>query len=241
MDVKKSVSISAFFPCYNDEKTIGQLVKDVDSVLKKITDNYEIIVIDDDSTDRSRHVLLSLKKKVTNLRLIFHEENVGYGGALITGFKNASKDLIFYTDGDGQYDVKELPLLLSLMTEDVHFINGIKMTRHDPTYRIFLGNLYSFVARWVFWLPINDVDCDFRLLRKDLVNKLDLTRHSGAICIELIKKAQRAGAEFRQVSIHHYERKWGQSQFFHPRKILSTFKDFAVLWWGLMIRDKLKR
>src|SRR5260221_3725107 len=104
-------SLSIFFPCYNDEKSIGKLVTDATHVAQKLTDDFEIIVIDDGSTDKSREVLSDLAKENKNLKLIFHEKNIGYGGALQSGFKAASKDLVFYTDGDGQYDVKELPIL----------------------------------------------------------------------------------------------------------------------------------
>ena len=114
---------------------------------------------------------------------------MGYGGALISGFKQATKDLIFYTDGDGQYDVKELPLLHMAMSPDVSFVNGIKMDRQDYTYRVILGNLYALIIRWIYRLPIYDVDCDFRLIRKEIIKKIKLTKTSGAICTELVKKS----------------------------------------------------
>lgn len=237
----KSPSISVFFPCYNDAKTIGGLVKDALDTLSKIAKDYEVIVVNDGSADKSAEVLGQLSKKYKHLNVITHEKNRGYGGALRSGFTNASKDLIFYTDGDAQYDVKELPLLLSLMTPDVNFVNGIKMRRGDAEYRVIFGNLHKFVNRWLFWLPIYDVDCDFRLIRKDIVRKLNLKSNSGSICIELAKKAERAGGVFRQVSVHHYDRKYGQSQFFRPRKILATYWDILLLWIRLMVIDKLSK
>lgn len=237
----KKPSISVFFPCYNDEKSIEKLVRDAFVVLKKLAQNFEVIVVDDGSTDRSREVLKGLARRQKLLQLVFHENNQGYGGALRSGFAAATKDLVFYTDGDGQYDVRELPLLFSLMTEDVSFVNGIKMTRRDPTHRVFLGNLYSFVARWLFWLPIYDVDCDFRLVRREFLKKLDLKSSSGSICIELVKKAQRKSAVFRQISVHHFERRFGQSQFFRPEHLMSTFVELAKLWFELMVVDLLLR
>lgn len=233
------MSISVFLPCYNDSQSIRKLVADAFIILQKLTKNYEVIVVDDGSTDNSREILKELSKKYNKLRLVFHKKNLGYGSALRSGFKISSKNLIFYTDGDGQYDISELPILTGLMTRDVDFVNGIKMSRHDPTYRIFIGNLYSFVARWLFFLPTYDVDCDFRLIRKSLVKKLNLVSNSGSICIELVKKAQRKGARFRQVSIHHFERKFGKSQFFRIDKILSTLKECILLWFELMIIDKI--
>lgn len=234
----KRPSISIFFPCYNDSKSIKKLVVTSFEVLNKNTDNYEVLVIDDASYDNSQVVLKNLEKKYKKLKVIYHEKNMGYGGALKDGFKNCSKELIFYTDGDGQYDVKEMPILLSLMTRDVDFVNGIKMMRNDPTYRIILGNLYSFIARWLFWLPVYDVDCDFRLIRKSLLVKLDLENSSGSICVELVKKSQRLRAKFRQVSVHHYQRRWGQSQFFRPERLFSTFFELSSLWVKLMVIHK---
>lgn len=235
MSTLKSPSISVFFPCYNDEKSIGQLVQNADQILKKIANDYEIIVIDDGSTDNSRKVLKNLQIDFKKLILVFHLTNQGYGGALKTGFKTASKELVFYTDGDGQYDVKELPLLISLMTRDVNFINGIKMGRGDTTGRVFFGNLHKFITRWAFWLPIYDTDCDFRLIRKSLLQKFELTQNSGSICVELVKKAELAGAIFRQISIHHYERPHGQSQFFRLDRIVKTYWDMVKLWARLMV------
>ncbi|MBI2034546.1 MAG: glycosyltransferase family 2 protein [Candidatus Levybacteria bacterium] len=232
---KTKEGISVFFPCYNDEKSIDKLVADAFTQLSKLTDRYEVIVIDDGSRDGSRKVLQSLAKQYKDLRLIFHKKNRGYGGALRSGFKAAKYRLVFYTDGDGQYDVKELPILVALMSEDVDFVNGIKLARQDPTYRIVIGNIYSFVTRWLFWLPIVDVDCDFRLIRKSILKRIRLRSNSGSICIELVKKSQRAGASFRQVSIHHYERRFGHSQFFRPKYLLRTFWELTSLWIVVML------
>ena len=234
------MSISVFFPCYNDEHTIGGLVEEAIETLKTITDDYEVIVIEDHSKDKSKEVLLNLKKKYPKVFMpVFHEKNMGYGGALRSGFKTATKELIFYTDGDGQYDVKELPILYSLMSKDVNFVNGIKMERQDFVYRVIIGNFYALVMRWAFLLPIYDVDCDFRLIRRSVISKLKLKSSSGSICVELIKKSQRAGAKFRQVSVHHYPRKFGSSQFFNLSRLIQTFKELFGLWLDLMVKEKI--
>ena len=233
-------SISAFFPCYNDANSIGDLVRQADCVLRRLTDDYEIIVVNDGSRDESASVLSSLAAQVERLRIVTHETNRGYGAALRSGFEHATKELVFYTDGDGQYDVGEIPILLMLLTDDTHFVNGMKMTRQDPTHRVFFGNLHRFVTRWSFWLPINDVDCDFRLIRRSILQKISLHSNSGSICVELVKQAQRAGAQFREVSIHHYARLSGVSEFFTPRRILRTYGDLAVMWVELMVTAKLR-
>lgn len=232
-------SISVFFPCYNDYKSIPALVKESFLTLRRTASRYEVIVVDDHSSDGSVELLNKLQKRYKKLKVIFHQQNQGYGAALRSGFRASIYNLIFYTDGDGQYDVRELPIMLGLMTPDVNFINGIKLSRNDPTYRIVIGNIYSFVTRWFFWLPIVDVDCDFRLIRKSLVRRLNLKSNSGSICIELVKKAQRSGGRFRQVTIHHLERKHGTSQFFRPERILNTLWESSTLWIELMVIDKL--
>lgn len=234
-----ATGITVFFPCFNDEKSIGKLVIDAFNILKKITKNYEVIVIDDGSTDDSRQILKELAKKYP-VKLIFHDKNVGYGGALRSGFKAATKELVFYTDGDGQYNVNELPVLFNLMQGEINFVNGIKMARHDPTYRIVLGSIYSFITRWSFWLPLHDIDCDFRLIKKAIIDNINLKSNSGAICIELAKKSQLAGAKFRQVSVNHFERKFGNSQFFRPKRLFLTFLEITKLWIDLMVlRNKV--
>jgi len=233
-------SITAFFPCYNDGKIIGDLVLEAERQLQQLTDDYEIIVVNDGSTDDSAAVLRALEPRVPRLKVVTHQRNRGYGGALRSGFAAATKDVVFYTDGDGQYDVRELPVLLMLLTDDTDFVNGIKMTRQDPSYRVHIGNLHRFVMRWSFWLPVNDVDCDYRLIRRSILDRIELRSNSGSICVELVKNAQRAGAEFREVSVHHYARKWGESQFFRPGRILRTYLDLAGIWLQLMVVDKFR-
>lgn len=236
--MRLNLSISVFFPCYNDSHSIAQLVIDSFSTLKKITNKFEVIVIDDGSTDNSRNVLNNLLKEYRQLKVIYHKKNKGYGGALQTGFHIAKYEWIFYTDGDGQYDVKKLPLLIRLASNNVDFVNGIKISRKDPTYRIIAGSIYSFFIRWFFWTPIHDIDCDFRLIRKKILKKIILQSASGSICVELVKKAQRAGAKFQEVGVPHFERQWGDSQFFQPRRIFHTFCELFILWVYLMILKK---
>ena len=228
-------SISAFFPCYNDESTIAGLVREADAQLRCATDDYEIIVVNDGSRDRSAAVLAELAPQMPRLKVVTHPVNRGYGGALRSGFAAASKELVFYTDGDGQYDVKEIPIMLALLVDDTDFVNGMKMARSDPAYRVFAGNLHKFVTRWAFWLPIDDVDCDYRLIRRSVLERIALHSNSGSICVELVKRAQRAGARFRQVSVRHYSRQFGSSQFFRPGRILRTYADLARMWILLMV------
>lgn len=232
---EKKSSISVFFPCYNDKGTIATLVIEARSVLEKITHDFEIIVIDDGSTDGSRDLLLELQRTVPELRLVMHEQNRGYGGALQSGFKAATKDLVFYTDGDGQYDVKELPRLLEKLTDDVDVVNGFKIKRSDPLHRIIIGYIYQKVMQFVFWLPVKDPDCDFRLLRRKVFDNVSLKSTTGTICIELLKRIDQAGFKFAEVGVSHYARTYGKSQFFNFKRVAKTLVKLVFLWFELMV------
>ena len=239
--MKNKFSISAFFPCYNDKGTIGKMVKDVAEVLKTLTDDFEVIVIDDGSTDGARDLLRRLEKELSYLKVVFHEKNQGYGGALQSGFKTASKNLIFYTDGDAQYNVKELPLLYEKMTDDVDIVNGYKIKRSDSFYRKILGRMYHWTVKILFRVPIRDVDCDFRLIRREMFDKINLTQKTGAICTEMITKIHRAGFKFIEVPVHHYHRIYGQSQFFTFRQVSSALISLLKLWWNIIFIPFIRR
>jgi len=229
------VKLSVVIPAHNEAESIGETVEGIRAALRTAAIDYEIIVVDDGSRDRSAAVLAELAQEMPQLRVVTHPVNRGYGGALRSGFAAATKQLVFYTDGDGQYDVKEMPIMLALLVDDTDFVNGMKMSRSDPAYRVFIGNLHKFVTRWAFWLPIDDVDCDYRLIRRSVLERVELHSNSGSICVELVKRAQRAGARFRQVSVRHYPRQFGSSQFFRPGRILRTYADLAGMWISLML------
>lgn len=223
-------SVSAFFPCYNDERTIGELVRTADSLLKIRNAPYEIIVVNDGSKDGSPTVLRKLRKEFPRLHIVTHRTNKGYGAALRDGFRAAKFDLVFYTDGDGQYDVRELELLFPLMTPDIDVVNGIKMERNDPWIRVAAGKGYNFFVRNLFGIRISDVDCDFRLIRRSVLRNIMLMSRSGAICVELVKKLQDQGARFREVTVHHFDRQFGTSQFFKPMRIFHTLVELTRFW-----------
>ncbi|MCX6604914.1 MAG: glycosyltransferase family 2 protein, partial [Acidobacteria bacterium] len=169
------------------------------------------------------------------LRVITHEVNRGYGGALRTGFAAATKDLFFYTDGDGQYDVRELPLLLAALTPNVGLVNGYKLERNDPWHRIFIGKVYNQFARLLFRIRLRDIDCDFRLIRRELLQSLKLTSTSGTICVELVRKIELSGCGVGEVGVHHYPRLHGRSQFFRLRSLLNTLYQLLSLYLQLVI------
>jgi glycosyltransferase involved in cell wall biosynthesis len=232
-------SISVFFPAYNDEATIGPLVETALAILPTLTDDYEVIVVDDGSTDATAAVLDELARTRPLVRVVRHAANRGYGGALRTGFASAGKDLIFYTDGDAQYDVRELATLRPLLTDAVDIVNGFKIKRADEGRRKLLGAFYNRLAHLLFGIPIRDVDCDFRLLRRQALERIELFSSSGSICVELVYKLHRAGCVFAETPVHHYPRLHGRSQFFTPRRVARTARDFLSLWWRLVVRRRL--
>jgi glycosyltransferase involved in cell wall biosynthesis len=239
--MNKRPSISAFFPAYNDVGSIGKIIHTMAWLLPKLTDDYEIVVVDDGSVDGTGRLLDALAREYSFLRPIHHGVNRGYGAALITGFANCSKDLLFYTDGDSQYDVEELPLLLEALTDDVDIVNGYKLHRADPMYRVVIGRMYQHAMRLVFRLQVRDVDCDFRLFRRHVFERIQLTCDSGVICIEMMKKFQANGMRMAEVPVHHYARRYGASQFFSWKHLRRVFLQLFYAWWLLVIRRSLTR
>ncbi|HEX3559953.1 MAG TPA: glycosyltransferase family 2 protein [Pyrinomonadaceae bacterium] len=227
-------SITVFFPAFNDEGSIASLVADALEVLPGLADDFEVLVVNDGSADATRDVLEALALASPHVRVIHHERNRGYGAALRTGFGHARKELIFYTDGDGQYDVREMAALRPLLTGAVGAVNGYKIKRSDARSRKVIGGLYNRLARFLFRLPIRDVDCDFRLMRRQAVEPLDLVSSSGVICVELVRKLHAAGCVFAEAPVNHYERRHGRSQFFTFGRVARTALDFLVLWFKLV-------
>lgn len=237
----KRYSISAFFPAYNNAGSIGDIIHAGAQLLQALEADYEIVVVNDGSTDGTRALLDALAHGLPFLKIIHHETNQGYGAALITGFANCSKELIFYTDGDAQYDVNELSLLLQSFGDNIDIANGYKISRSDPKHRVILGWIYQHLMRLIFGLKIKDVDCDFRLFRRRCLEQVELTFDSGVICIELMKKLQTNGCRIVEVPVHHYRRPSGTSQFFRLKHLIRVFVQLFSAWWTLVIRQKITR
>jgi glycosyltransferase involved in cell wall biosynthesis len=173
------------------------------------------------------------------LRVIHHPTNLGYGAALITGFTNAKKELIFYTDGDGQYDVREIHNLLAKLAPNVDLVNGYKVKRADPWYRVWIGAIYRRTMRWAFRLSIRDVDCDFRLFRRHVFDTVKLESRSGVICVEMAKKFEKAGFRMVEIPVSHYPRQHGSSEFFRVRHLAHTLRGLIKIWWHLIVSRRL--
>lgn len=236
METAKFPSLSVFFPAYNDAPSLPALIHKTFEVLEQHVDDYEVVVVDDGSYDDTGAVLEQLRREFSpHLRVETHPENRGYGGALRTGFATATRKFVFYTDGDGQYDVGEIPRLLALVTPQTGLVNGYKLERNDPAHRIWIGNVYNFCARLLFRVRIRDIDCDYRLIRRDLLDRIQLTCTSGTICVELVRKLELSGCLVAEIGVHHYPRLHGTSQFFRLRSLAVTFAQLLRLWIELVI------
>jgi len=237
-NLNNKLSITIFFPFLNDWATVGSLILSAIATLKPLTDDYEVLIIDDGSNEQAKDMLKLTEKQLPNVRIITHEKNRGYGGALKSGFSAASKDYIFYTDCDAQYDVRELKLLIEKLGPNVDVVQGYKIKRNDPWYRVIIGKTYHFLVSKAFGLKIRDVDCDFRLIKRTVFDKVKLYENSGVICIELMKKIESSGFKIVEVPVHHFYRTSGKSQFFNIRRLLSVGKNLVKLWWKLIIKKQ---
>jgi glycosyltransferase involved in cell wall biosynthesis len=239
--LQKPAGLSVFFPAYNDSGTIASMVIRAVKAASELTPDYEVIVVNDGSADATAQIADELAHTYSHVRVIHHERNLGYGGALQTGFRSATKEFIFYTDGDAQYDPGEVAALWARMTPDADLVNGYKISRSDPLHRIIIGRLYHHMVSLLFGLTVRDVDCDFRLMRRSIFERLSLEKTSGVICLELMKKIQDGGFRIVEVPVHHYHRAFGRSQFFNFRRIVKTGVDVMRLWFALVVRRRHRR
>jgi len=233
---QKPKGLSVFFPAYNDSATIASLVIAAVQTARRLTPDFEVLVINDGSADATAAVADELARLYPEVRVVHHPKNRGYGGALRSGFANAAKEVIFYTDGDAQYDPREMALLWERFGDDVDLVNGYKISRSDPLHRILIGRIYHHTVKLLFGLKVRDVDCDFRMLRRAIFDRVNLEKSSGVICLEMMTKIQGAGFRIAEVPVHHYHRAAGKSQFFNFRRIFRTAVDVLKLWWHLVVR-----
>jgi glycosyltransferase involved in cell wall biosynthesis len=239
--LSNSPSISAFFPCYNDAGTIGVMVMRAMRVLQEVCadGDYEVLVINDGSSDDSAHVLTELAKLYpTGFRYVNRDKPSGYGGVIRGGIEMSTKDWFFYTDGDAQYDARELGLLIEKIRPDIDVVNGYKLKRHDPFHRIVIGYAYQYFIKLLFTLPIRDVDCDFRLMRRSIFDTVNLEETTGAITFEMVKKIADAGFRYTEVPVHHFYRQYGSSQFFNFGRVARTLGQVFRWWWRLVVKKE---
>ena len=235
-------SISVFLPAYNEEENIRDIVVEIDGYLKSHFKDYEILVVSEGSKDKTNDIVRDLQKTISQLRLLAKSDNFGYAGALRTGFKNSTKELIFYTDGDRQFDIAEMDHLLPLISK-YDIVTGYKIKRHDPLMRIWTSKIYNWTMRLLFGLNVKDINCAFKLYRREVIKKVDFLPDltQGVINVEVYLTALRNGFTIGEVGVHHFHREKGKTDaeiggrgkiiaFVRPRIIWGFIKDTIQVW-----------
>jgi glycosyltransferase involved in cell wall biosynthesis len=223
------MKISFFFPCYNDEMTVGPMVEKADSVLSRCADDYEIIIIDDASPDRTGAIADELVRSNPRVRVVHHPVNRGYGQALRSGFEKSKFEWVLFTDGDMQYDLAELDRFLPMVGE-ADLILGYKEKRADGMFRTICSRLFNSSIHIFVGLKVNDVDCGFKLIRRDIYEKIrvDYPYRESFYLIELMARAKKKGYRIREVPVTHHARPHGRSQLFSfgaaARYLFYTFR-----------------
>ncbi len=224
--------LTFFFPAYNEEENVEQTIRQALELVGPMVDSVEVLVVDDGSTDRTGQLADAFAAADTRVR-VHHQPNRGYGGALRAGFANARGELIAFSDGDLQFDLTELRLLLKRLDDPgrspVDAVIGWRIKRRDPFHRIFIAKTYNLVASIVFRLRVRDIDCAMKLFRHEVFDGLRLSSESPFLSAELLIKLRARGVRMAQVGVHHFPRAAGTNTGASFRKILRTFRDIARL------------
>lgn len=225
----KLASLSVFFPCYNEEKNVPIMVEQAARFLPTIAEKFEIIVVNDGSTDQTAAVTQNLQKQYPQLRLVSHKENLGYGASLRTGFKASRYDWIFYTDGDAQFDMTELTKFIPY-TQEYEVILGYRQNRAEGWPRVLNAKLFKLYIDVLFRVGVKDIDCAFKLMRADLIQNLDLFSTGAFICAEYLYKLKKQGIKFKQLPVKHLPRRHGQPTGARPDVIIKALLDAMRLY-----------
>ncbi|WP_338255458.1 glycosyltransferase family 2 protein [Dictyobacter halimunensis] len=221
---KLSYSLSVVLPAYNEEAVIEQTVTMVASALRTWTDDFEIIVVDDGSRDHTRDIIERLIGDEPRIRLMHHSQNRGYGAALVTGFHTASKELVFFMDSDGQFDINDLERFFPLI-EHCDAVLGYRAPRHDPWIRKLNAWGWKQLVHLVLGIKVRDLDCAFKLYRAEFFQTLNLETRGAMINAEILYKFVRAGHIYTEVGVRHLPRQKGKATGAHPRVILKAMRE----------------
>jgi len=222
-------SISVFFPCYNEQENVAHTVEKALAVLEKTGCDFEIIIIDDGSSDSTGRISDEIAGTNSRIKVVHHPTNLGYGAALKSGFDAAEKDLVFYTDGDGQFDICELPPLMSLM-DKYDIVSCYRLNRRDNLIRKINGWCWSKLTCLLFGMNIRDIDCAFKLYKREIFDNIELSSSGALIDAEILARAVRRGYRITQKGVHHYPRTAGKQTGGNLRVILRAFKELFKLY-----------
>jgi glycosyltransferase involved in cell wall biosynthesis len=230
------VSISVFFPCYNEQENVGRTVEKALDILEKLNADFEVIIVDDGSSDDTGRIADEIADRHGRVKAVHHERNLGYGAALQSGFKAATKELVFYTDGDGQFDMNEMPPLLELM-EQYDIVSCYRLNRRDPIIRKINGWCWTKLVCLLFGLRIRDIDCAFKLYKREIFDRIELSSSGALIDAEILARAARRGYSITQKGVHHYPRTTGTQSGANLRVIIRAFRELFKLH-GRIRREK---
>jgi glycosyltransferase involved in cell wall biosynthesis len=224
-----NVSISVFFPCYNEQDNITSVVEKALAVLEKLNADFEVIIVDDGSSDNTSKIADELAGNKDRVKTVHHQTNLGYGAALRSGFKAATKELVFYTDGDGQFDINEMPPLLGMM-EQYDIVSCYRLNRQDNLVRKINAWCWTKLVCLLFGMKIRDIDCAFKLYKREIFDNIKLVSTGALIDAEILARAVKKDYRVVQEGIHHYPRTAGTQTGANLRVILRAFKELFKLW-----------
>ena len=227
-------SLSIFMPVFNEGKIIGHTISELQNAIKDITEDYEILLINDGSTDDSREKILALAREDSRIRLIEHKQNSGYGAALRTGFLNAVGSIIFYTDADMPVDFREIKKVLPYM-QDYDLTIGYRIDRHDKFRRYIYSKIYNFLLRVMLGVRVKDANFSFKFIRKEALERIILKAKTVFIDGELLAEAFRCNFKIKEIPLVYFPRTSGSSNFDTFKSALSTLKELIFYWIGLRI------
>ncbi len=222
------VAISVFFPCCNEQQNVARTVENARTVLEKLGVDFEIIIIDDGSTDETGHIADEIAGRESRVKVVHHPRNLGYGAALQSGFKTASKELVFYTDGDGQFDMNELPSLLPLM-ERYDVVSCYRLNRRDSIIRKINAWCWTKLVCLLFGLKLRDIDCAFKLYKREIFDQIEMSSTGALIDAEILARAAHRGYRITQKGVHHYPRTAGAQTGAKFRVIFRAFRELFEL------------
>jgi glycosyltransferase involved in cell wall biosynthesis len=230
--------LSAVFPAFNEVGNIETLVRFADDYLPTIFEDHEIIVVDDGSTDGTGPLIDGLAAELGSVVAVHHAGNLGYGASLRSGFTAATGDYIFFTDGDGQFDLRQLPRLTQLAAAGFDIACGYRTRRADPLIRLVNARLYNIIIRIVFGLTVKDIDCAFKLFRREILENVTLTSEGAFINAEFLILAMRDGWRVGQVGVDHLPRQRGTQTGNNPMVVAKAFRELASFWRGLRAQKR---
>ncbi|MEK6798260.1 MAG: glycosyltransferase family 2 protein [Planctomycetota bacterium] len=221
-------SLTIFYPCYNEEANVERVTLAALRTASRLCADHEIIIVDDGSRDRTGEIADRLAAEHPRVRAVHNRPNLGYGGALQRGYREATKDWIFYTDGDGQFDFQEIDQLLPLL-DGYDIVSAFRIRRQDSPIRKVNAFCWTTLVNVVFGLWLRDIDCAFKLFPRRLFDEIEMKSMGALIDAEVLARAKRLGYRIGQVGVHHYPRTAGSQTGASIRVILRAFKELFLL------------